>query len=75
MLRYIILAKSLVNIAYWDWEHTAFKRGRKLRASPLYTRMEGDAVYGQYKGFERPLYFLTSTSETGSFTRDHYCTM
>jgi len=39
--------------------------GRNLRTSPLYTRMEGDAVFGQSMGYERPLYFHSSVSEQG----------
>ena len=74
MVHISISANAIANMAYWNWENTVFKRGRKLRASPLYTRVEGDAVCGQYIGYERPLYFLTSSSKSGSFTRDHYCT-
>ncbi len=57
----------------WDWKHVAFKKGRKLRTSPLYTRVESDAVCGQFKGYERPLYFLSSTKESGQFGSDLYC--
>ena len=48
-------------IEYWDTENMG-STSRKMRMSPLYTRMEGDAVFGQHMGYERPHYFLTSTN-------------
>ena len=41
-----------------------YKTGRKLRTSPLYTRMlTHGAVYGEILGYERPLWFDNSSKE------------
>ena len=34
-----------------------FETCRKIRTTPIYTRMEHGAIFGQFLGYERPLYF------------------
>jgi len=48
-------------VNYWDTELVGYNTCRKLRASTIYPRMEKDAVFGQFMGYERPLYFNHST--------------
>lgn len=48
---------------YWDLMSVAFTSSRTLRTSPIYTRMEKTATYGQFMGYERPLYFKPELSD------------
>ena len=42
--------------------HTQYKTGRRLRTSPLYTRLkQADAVFEQIMGFERPVWYDISS--------------
>lgn len=50
----------VAKIPFWDTQTVELTTGRKLRTSPLYTRMEKDAVFGQTMAYERPLYFMSS---------------
>ncbi len=59
-------------VPFWDRESAALKTGRKLRVSPLFTRMEPNARFGQSMGYERPLYFVSDQEKedgnSGSYT-------
>ena len=35
-----------------------YMSGRKIRTTPLYSRVENDTVFGQIGGFERPQYYI-----------------
>ena len=50
-------------VRYWDTDLMGFTKGRNLRNSAIYPRVEYDAVCGQSMGYERPLYFNTSSSD------------
>jgi len=58
---------AFAKIHLWDTVMAGLNTGRNLRTSPLYTRMEGDAVFGQSMGYERPLYFHSSVSEQDEY--------
>lgn len=53
----------LTQILLWDRETTHQKRGRNIRFSPLYTRLESICEFGQIMGYERPLYFRSSSGD------------
>ncbi len=72
---FISTAKSRTHIAVWGADNVIFRYGRKLRTSTLYSRLEKDAYFGHYMGYERPLFFINSSNEQlGSFssTDSHY---
>ena len=52
-------------IQLWDTVMSGLQTGRNLRTSPIYTRMEHDATFGQSMGYERPLYFESSVTDQG----------
>ena len=54
------------DVKYWDSDSVFILTGRKLRVSPLYTRMEKYATFGQTMGYERPLYFRGNKDESSS---------
>ena len=46
------------SLKYPTYGMSLYKTGRKLRTSPLHTRMlAAGAVYGEILGYERPLWF------------------
>lgn len=58
------------SLKYPTYGMSIYKSGRKLRTSPLHTRLLADgAVYGEMLGYERPLWFDKSLKEF--FFEDH----
>lgn len=52
------------SLKYPTYGMSLYHTGRKLRTSPLYTRlMSYGAVYGEILGYERPLWFDSSSKE------------
>ena len=53
----LFLLADIACVHYWDTEMVGYFNGRKLRTSPIFSRTELQAVFGQMMGYERPLYF------------------
>jgi pyruvate dehydrogenase phosphatase regulatory subunit len=52
------------SLKYPTYGMSLYKTGRKLRTSPLYTRLlTHGAVYGEILGYERPLWFDKSVKD------------
>lgn len=52
---------AVAQIPYWEADMIGWDTGRRLRTSAIFTRNEPYAVFGQNMGYERPLYFHSSS--------------
>jgi pyruvate dehydrogenase phosphatase regulatory subunit len=60
------------SLKYPTYGMSLYRTGRKLRTSPLYTRLLANgAVYGENLGYERPLWFDKSKVNSEFFLEDH----
>ncbi len=60
------------SLKYPTYGMSLYKTGRKLRTSPLHTRLLANgAVYGEVLGYERPLWFDKANANSSFYFEDH----